>query len=249
MVGLAVMTGRFDVSRAVGAGLGDRHRVWEFIAEFAAAWSRPLAPGDGYSEDPLWAVGERMGVRLPDTLCEAYRLFGRRLDLTSRQDQLLPPDRIRLDDSEAVIVFREENQGCAEWAVSVTDPWIAEDPPVYVRTKGEPWVPFASRMSLACAEMVLSEMVLGMQYMGMCDWSGESAATAEVACSPVALPAFPLWAGPDLASRWYAAPGKLLRVDAGGGYCWLIAAGQTRTDLESIYAAIPGRWEGPGKLS
>ena len=162
------MTGSFDVSRAVGPGLGDRHRVWDFIAEFAAAWARPLASGDGYGEDPLWAVGERLGVRLSAALCEAYRLFGRRFDLIARQDPLLPPDRLRLDDSEAVIVFRRENQGCAEWAVSVADPWNAEDPPVYVRTGDKPWAPFASRMSLACAEMVLSEVVLGLQHMGMC---------------------------------------------------------------------------------
>jgi hypothetical protein len=186
------MTGSFDVSRAVGPGLGDRHRVWDFIAEFAAAWARPLAPGDGYSEDPLWAIGERLGARLPTALCEAYRLFGRRFDLTARQDPLLPPDRLRLDDSEAAVVFRRENQGCAEWAVSVTDPWNAEDPPVYMRTADKPWVPFASRMSLACAEMVLSEIVLGLQHMGMCDMSGEPAASAEAACRPVALPAFPL---------------------------------------------------------
>jgi hypothetical protein len=57
-----------------------------------------------------------------------------------------------------------------------------------VRTGDKPWAPFASRMSLACAEMVLSEIVLGLQHMGMCDLSGESAASAEVACSPVAPP-------------------------------------------------------------
>lgn len=87
-VGLAVVAGGFDVSRAVGSGLGDRQRVWGFIAEFAAAWARPLSPGDGYSEDVLWAVGERLGVRLPAALREAYLLFGRRSDLTAQQDPL-----------------------------------------------------------------------------------------------------------------------------------------------------------------
>jgi hypothetical protein len=238
----------FDVSRAVGAGLGDRQRARDFIAEFAAAWARPLAPGDGYSEDLLWAVGERLGVRLPAALREAYLLFGRRFDLTARQDPLLTPDRLRMDDSEGVIVFRRENQGCAEWAVAVTDPWNPEDPPVYVRVGDKPWELLASRLSLACAEMVLSEVLLGVQFMGMCDLSGESAAAAEVACRPVSLPEFPLWAGPALTSRWFAAPGKMLRIDAGGPYCWLVAAGQTRMDLDSLCTAIPGQWQEPGKL-
>jgi hypothetical protein len=112
---LAAMAGGFDVSRAVGAGLGGRLRAREFIAGFAAAWMRPLAPGDGYSDDVLWAAGERLGVRLPEALRDAYLLFGRRADLTAGQDPLLPPDRLRMDHAAPVIVFREENQDCAEW--------------------------------------------------------------------------------------------------------------------------------------
>ena len=117
----------------MGAGLGDRQRAWDFIAEFAAAWTRPLAPGDGYGDDVLWAAGERLGVRLPATLREAYLLFGRREDLTARQDPLLPPDRLRMDRADPVIVFRRENQCCAEWGVAMTDLWSPEDPPVYMR--------------------------------------------------------------------------------------------------------------------
>ena len=169
---LAVVAGGFDVSRAVGSGLGDRQRVWDFIAELAAAWPRPLSPGDGYSEDVLWAVEERMGVRLPASLREAYLLFGRRTDLTAKQDPLLPPDRLRVDQAEGVIVFRRENQSCAQWAVAVTDPWNTGDPPVYVRTGDEPWEAFVGRISLACAELVLSEVLLGAQFMGMCDLPG-----------------------------------------------------------------------------
>lgn len=153
----------FDVSRAVGAGLGDRQRTWDFIAGFAAAWRRPLAPGDGYSEDVLRAAGERLGVRLPEALLEAYLLFGRREDLTARQDPLVSPDCLRVDHAGAVIMFRSENQSCAQWGVTATDPWNAGDPPVYVRRQPDnrPREPFAGRMSLACAEMVLIELRSG----------------------------------------------------------------------------------------
>lgn len=239
-----VVTGGFDVSEAVGAGLGSPHRAWGFIAEFAAAWARPLAPGDGYGEDVLWAVEERLGVRLPPALREAYLLLGRRADLTARQDPLLQPDRIRVDRAAQVIAFRRENQSCAEWGVAATDPWNPEDPPVYVRRLpgDRAWEPFAARMSLACAEMVLSEGLLGAGFMDMCDLSGVPAAAAESACRLVALPEYPLWYDTALTSRWFAPPGKLLRMDGRGPYCWLIAAGQTRAELQSIYAAIPGRW-------
>lgn len=98
-------------------------------------------------------------------------------------------------------------------------------------------------MSLACAEMVLSEVLLGAEFMDMCDLSGAPAAAPEPACRPVALPEYPLWYDTALTSRWFAAPGKLLRMDGRGPYCWLIAAGQTRTDLQSICTAVTGRWQ------
>ena len=190
-------------------------------------------------------VGRRAsGRRLPPALREAYLLFGRRTDLTAHQDRLLPLDRLRVDRAEGVIVFRRENQSCAEWGVAATDPRHPEDPPVYVRRRpgNLPWEPFAARMSLACAEMVLSEVLLGAEFMDMCNLSGVPAAAAESACRPAALPEYPLWYDTALTSRWFAAPGKLLRMDGRGPYCWLIAAGQARTHLQSICTAITGQW-------
>jgi hypothetical protein len=241
-----VMIGGFDVGRAVGAGLGDRRRVLEFIDEFAAAWTRPLVREDGYGEDVLQSVEEHLGVRLPPTLREAYLVLGKRTDLTARQDPLLPPGRLRMDQAEAVIVFRRENQACAEWGVAAADPPDPADPPVYVRRSGDrKWEPFAARMSLACAEMVLSEVLLGAEFMAMCDVSGvPAAATAESLYQRVTLPEYPLWCDTAITSRWFAAPGKLLRIDGRGPYCWLVAAGQTHNDLKSICAAIPGDWQG-----
>lgn len=246
MVSLLVMVGGFDAGRAVGAGLGDRRRALEFIGEFAAAWTRPLVREDGYGEDVLQSVEEHLGVRFPAALREVYLVLGKRTDLTARQDPLLPLDRVRVDQAEAVIVFRRENQACAEWGVAATDPWNPEDPPVYVRQPGDrPWEPFAARMSLACAEMVLSEVLLGTEFMAMCDLSGvPAAAAAESAYKLVALPEYPLWYDTAAASRWFAAPGKLLRMDGRGSSCWLVAAGQTHNDLKSICTAIPGEWQG-----
>jgi hypothetical protein len=239
------MIGGFDVGRAVGAGLWDRHRALQFIGEFAAAWTRPLLPEDGYGEDVLRSVEEHLGVRLPAVLREAYLVLGKRADLTAVQDHLLALDRLRVDQAEAVIVFRRENQGCAEWGVAASDPRDPQDPPVFVRRPGDrPWEPFATRMSLACAEMVLSESLLGAEFMAMCDLSGlPVAAAAESTYQRVALPEFPLWYDTAVTSRWFAAPGKLLRMDGRGGSCWLVAAGQTDSDLESICTAIPAEWE------
>jgi hypothetical protein len=83
----------------------------------------------------LQSVEEHLGVRLPPALREAYLVLGKRTDLTARQDPLLPPGRLRVDQAEAVIVFRRENQACAEWGVAASDPWNPEDPPAYVRQR------------------------------------------------------------------------------------------------------------------
>lgn len=143
-------------------------------------------------------------------------------------------------------MFRRENQACAEWGAAASGPWNPEDPPAYVRRAGDrTWRPFAARMSLACAEMVLSEVLLGTRFMAMCDVSGApAAAAAESLCPRVALPEYPLWCDTAVTSRWFAAPGKLLRIDGRGPYCWLVGAGQTHDDLTSICAAVPGDWQG-----
>lgn len=130
------MTGAFDAARALSAGLGDRRRAWAFIRGFAAAWTAPLGPGDGFTDNVLRAAEQRLGVKLPEALRDAYLPFGRRADLTALQGPLLPPDRLRVDHLAPVIVFRVENEHCAEWGVAAGDLWNAEDPPVYVRQQG-----------------------------------------------------------------------------------------------------------------
>ena len=127
------MSCTFDAARALGAGLGDRRRAWEFIGRFAAEWASPLEPGDGFSEDVLWAARQRLGVQLPVALGEAYLLLGRRCDLTAVQDPLVPPERLRVDHPGSIMVFRVENQHCAEWGVAAAEDWKQADPPVYVR--------------------------------------------------------------------------------------------------------------------
>ncbi len=128
------MADGFDPGEALRAGLGDRRQVWEFIRRFAAEWTTPLAPGDRVSRDTWRAAEQRIGAELPAALREAYLLFGRRPDLTARQDRLVPPRELSFDDSGTAVVFRVENQCGAEWGVAAAD-LASADPPVYVRDR------------------------------------------------------------------------------------------------------------------
>jgi hypothetical protein len=236
------MAGGFDAGEALRGGLGDRRQAWEFIQRFAAEWTTPLAPGDGISRN-AWLVAEhRIGAELPAALREAYLLFGRRPDLTARQDRLVPPHQLGPDESGSVVVFRVENQHCAAWGVATAD-LASTDPPVYVQDRDGGWKPFLDRVSVACVEMVLSEVVIGREHLGdMCGLPSELIAVAESAYAQMALPEYRLWADRSIAVRWFSAPGQLLRMDGRGPGCWLLAGGQTPADLEAIRAAVPGPW-------
>ena len=199
-------------------------------------------PGDGFSRDSWLAAEQRIGAELPAALREAYLLFGRRSDLTARQDRLVPPHELALDESGSTVVFRVENQHCAAWGVALSDLGRA-DPPVYVQDRDGGWEPFLDRVSVACVEMVLSEVVIGRGQSGdMCELPVELIAAVESGYEQMAVPEYRLWADRGVMVRWFSAPGKLLRLDGRGPRCWLLAAGQTLADLEAIRAAIPAPW-------
>lgn len=105
----------FDIHAALPSALADRAGAWEFIRAFAADRSRPIGASDGYDPAELDASAARLGVPLPIALRELYELVGRRADLTSNHDVLLPPDKLYIEDG--VLVFREENQGVAWWGI------------------------------------------------------------------------------------------------------------------------------------
>jgi hypothetical protein len=114
------------------------------------------------------AAEQRIGAELPAALREAYLLFGRRPDLTARQDRLVPPRELGFDDPGTAVVFRVENQYCAEWGVAAAG-LASTDPPVYVRDRSRGgWEPFLDRVSVACVEMVLSEVLLGGREAWQC---------------------------------------------------------------------------------
>ncbi|MBO0805374.1 MAG: hypothetical protein J2P25_20130 [Nocardiopsaceae bacterium] len=244
------MSPDFDVGAGVAAAVRDRAGAWRFIADFAGAWLSPLTDGDGYSDSDIAAAEERLSVKLPVAVREAYRLFGRREDLTSEQDDLLRPGEWRLEDDGRVLVFRVENQGCARWGVRLDHPG-QEDPPVVMRVdvagQRTGWMPYLDRFSLACLEIALSEAVIGAEpELGLDDngpLDDEAAVTAlERNFTRLAIPAYPMWAmagqsNPDV--RWFAGPDVILRCD---GDEWVWARARTRAALAPVRKALPVDW-------
>ncbi|MEV0038829.1 hypothetical protein [Streptomyces sp. NPDC050804] len=230
----------FDVGEAL-AGVRGRGGVWGFVRGFAEGWRVPLGAGDGYGEWEIADAERRLGFALPVAVREAYGLFGRRRDLTSNQDRLLAPRELVV--REGALVYRVENQYAAEWGVLLAD-LDQDDPPVYVRgaagSPGRP-LPFLDRFSLACVEMVLAESVFGAPD-GLGDnrhLDGVDPGYIASRYTRVPLPDCPLWAVDGGVTRWFSAPGVLLREDAGQ---WLWVLARTGSALARVRNELPGDW-------
>jgi hypothetical protein len=232
----------FDLGQEVAASLGSRQGAWRFIRRFAQSWLTPLTDADGWTEADLQAAEQRLGVRLPPAVREAYALFGRRQDLTSVQDRLLDPDQLEVDGTGEVLIYRVENQSVALWGVPLAA-LEQPDPPVVMAPNFEDvgWEPFLERFSLACVEMVLSESLhsapLGLSDNRELDPAGH--ALIEQRFVRLAIPDYPLWALPGGSVCWFAGP-EVLLCDFARTWLWVRA--RTTDALDAVRAVLPGDW-------
>jgi hypothetical protein len=209
----------------------DRSSAWRFIEGFAAAWTEPIGPEDGWSRRELAEAEDRLGVRVPEALKEALALFGKRPEVTSTHDRLLAPAELRLD--REVLVFRSD-QWIEAWGV----PLAGEDPEVLVRRDFEsnyqyPWKPWMPSFSLACVELVLSMAVFG--YGG-----GTADRERSDADVPLLEEHFTLLPLNNPLSRWFVSDDVIIRED---DRAWLWACARTPEAFELLVERFPGPWE------
>ena len=211
------MADAFHLARDIAAVEDGRAACWAFIEAYAATWFRPLTPADGYGDDELADAEDRLGVRLPPSVCEAYQLFGRRADLVRKQDPLLEPAELRFDEIGEVLTFRVENQWVTEWGIRASD-FDAPHPPVIFwldELDQSGWRPFLDRFSLACVEMALSESMLHRDISGNRELDDETVDILEQRFERLRFPDYPLWANPDgPPTRWFGDAEVLLRDDS-----------------------------------
>ncbi|MFD8706044.1 SMI1/KNR4 family protein [Kitasatospora sp. NPDC059648] len=221
----------FDMPAAMAETLrGGREEAWALVRGFAAYWGEPLTSQDGFTDAELDAAEQRLGLRLPVAVREAYRLFGRRADLTSSQDVLLTPDELHVLDG--ALVYRTENQGCAHWGVLLDD-LAQEDPPTVARPdladkSQEHWEPWEERFSTAAAVMAVSEKLLEDDEL-----SDFLESDDELPHGFVELPAL----GREF--RWYGGPDVLV---VAVGDAWIAARARTPEALDALHEAVPGDW-------
>ncbi|MFH8371170.1 SMI1/KNR4 family protein [Streptomyces sp. NPDC018031] len=237
------MTQEFELAASLGAGVTGRSGAWSFIQGFTAHWAGALESGDGWAEADLVDAEERLGIRLPTALREAYLLFGRRHDLTSNHDVLLGPAELYVDGAKEALVFRHENQGAASWGI-LLDSIQDDDPAVVIRPdladkSAERWEEWLERLSLCFVEIVLSESVQADEEL--CDFldpDGDSIDLLEANTVQLPFPAYPI-GQEEHTIRWFLGQDVLLRDDGGMA---ILARGRTAEDLDRVRDLLPGDW-------
>jgi len=229
------MSTAYRISADLAVLAEDRRAAWRLVESFAADWSpRPLGPGDGCDDASLDEAEQRLGMKLPVALREAYGLLGRRDDLARNHDTLLRPDA--LFTYEGALVYHVENQGAANWGIMLSD-LGHDDPPTVCRPDladkaSESWDPWTDRLSTALVELVMTETVKH-EDDGLSD-----------ACEPPdgaldAFQALPSVLPERFGSRWYLGDQVIL-------HCledwWLTVRARTPEPLESVREAVHGDW-------
>ncbi|MFD7830939.1 SMI1/KNR4 family protein [Kitasatospora sp. NPDC059803] len=191
----------FDIRAAMAESLRGRAGARALVEGFAAYWGEPLRPDDGFTDAELDAAEGRLGLRLPAALREAYRLFGRREDLTGNHNRLLAPEELFV--LEGALVYQEENQACVHWGVLLAD-LDQDDPPTVGRLdladkSAERWEPWEERFSTAAAAMVMVEKLLQDDELSVFAESG-----AEVPEGLAELPRL------GRGCRWFTGPDVLV---------------------------------------
>jgi hypothetical protein len=118
---------------------------WRQFENALAQLYPKIGENDGLSVAIVDSAEHRLGGTLPPALRRLYVRCGVRKDLLRTYEEVLPPDRLQVDDG--VLILVRENEGACQWGV----PWppAGADPPV-VRmdfTAKPAWEPDHDRIS------------------------------------------------------------------------------------------------------
>jgi hypothetical protein len=198
-----------------------------------------LAESDGYSDSIIEEAERLIGLRIPSPLREIYHTMGRNL-VVDAQDPLLRPDRLSIDQ-HGMLVFRVENQQCAQWAVPSL---CGEDPPVYYMnlqadSEGQ-WMPYHERLSIDLLEVIMMESMLSGKVSTIHSEIDRHTIEGVAGLKFLGIPRHPFWADPEGSVTWFGSPDAIVRDDAG---LWLWASSPHESGLDAIRNSLEVEWQ------
>ncbi len=224
------------------ARLAAREDRWSLLKDFVAEWHAPLKDGDGYTAEEVDAAERRLGLKLPLALREYYLLAGQREDLVAKQNFLVSPDELEIE--EGLLEFYCENQGVVHWGVNPDDLHLP-DPPVYLNDDGL----YGGERENIRQNETLSEFVLQMLVLetacftemgGNAAGDTNTAGIVQANFKPLGLP---IWSWPKY-SRLYGRDDVLVELDQGDDKnCWVWVAALTKEALHEAVKLLNLEWE------
>lgn len=213
----------------------DPSRVCDLADSLLREWipSVDVLSGD----EPVPRVEVELGT-LPTALRWAYLRFGSTGSRLFHQDPLVHLADLRAD-SEGVVPFRREQQGCVEWGYVVDG---GSDPRVLMKdfsgTGKSPWELHQDRLSIHMFEGVLGEAMFCSDTHAANLEASDAAIVALQSLETLGIPAHPFWAGAG-SVKWHGVEGAVVRNDAD---TWLWALARSADDLGVLIEAVPGDW-------
>ena len=145
--------------------------IKELLQDLMSATFGAWTPDDGCAGDEIAAAEDRLGISLPDALCDYYVAAGRHPELMGMGGheytfRLSAPRDLSLEDGH--LVFSGENRWAAQWSVRPDDVgW--PDPRVHGRAEpGKEWYSAARRLSGFLINVAGMQAVRALPYQATC---------------------------------------------------------------------------------
>jgi hypothetical protein len=205
------------------------------VDSLVAHWHGPCEPGCGIRADEL---GNRS---FPYPLRYWYQRYGQRQKTLCRQNHLLAPDELQIEEDRAV--FYVENQGVYLWSTALE----GDDPPVWGRFNDqESWTREEGSLSSFLIQIVLFEAIMVAPNGASLGWGNERILERLVN----AMPQLPLgdWQWPYSPSRFYGRGGAFMFAAPNGqyrgesGYSIWIGA-KSALPLQFLHGVADDTWE------
>jgi|SRR5215831_10815354 len=190
---------------------------------------RTLTSADGCAVRPA--------LRIPSALADYYVAVGAIHVINRRHDRLLDPSALQVEDG--MVIFYEENQGVAYWAIREVDLHLP-DPTVYLAqdtTAGLEWSSENMTVSSWFPFMIHWQIVNGgFQFWGWATGIGD-AERAVSAHYPFLL------ARADGATRFYGVDSQIICLAPSGAMAEVRAAGRAEKDFRHLDSLLAFEWD------
>jgi hypothetical protein len=176
-----------------------------------------------------------VNVAVPRALATLYAIAADRPDALGTQNGVFPPEQLRTDPDEGLLVFAVENQGNFTWMIDTDE----ADPAVWLVRQGE--APLAEREPLSAFLLQFSLMeALCAGPLHAYSWSGPAA--TDVTDGLREVPLAP-WQWPGDPTRFYVAPDLVLCTSVQGDDDIAVLAGARTEEALRTLALTTTQWD------